>query len=269
MKQILIILLFLGLFSNLSAQRQDSSIVQNIGQFGEKHIVDSLFSDYDVPTNATDNFNISKNWWVIILIIIGLIFFIILFFSFSTEITLVIKSLFNSVFFRQLLNQQNTVINNLLIFFNILFFLSISTIGYLYLSVTKSVEFSSHLLLFLSVIGTLIVFYGWKIISSSIWAYVLDNNRFSTVYKFSIKIANVFLASFLIFFIFSAIFNPNCEVFCLKISFFLILIVFIIRLWRIFFEFFQQGFSLLYLILYLCTVEILPVLIVLKYFSIV
>ena len=272
MKQLVIIIFFTSFFLQLNAQGQDSLKVSPtyFGYFGETNTVQILYSDYSVPENENEKFNVSKDWPIILLTVLVFSFFIGISFSFSEELNLVVKSLFSKVFFREILSQQSTNVNNLLLLFNVLFFLSVTSVIFLYLSVNLSIRFIiDPVLAFLLIFVGVVVFYLVKQFFANIWAYVLDNKEFSSVYRLSVKISNVFLATFLLFFVFSSLFNPFCETICIKIAIVLVLIVFIIRLWRIFYEFFQQGFSLFYLILYLCTVEILPPLLVIKYFSIV
>ena len=240
------------------------------GFIGEKHTIDSLFSNYVVPLNPNEEISIYKNWWIKFLLIISLFIFIGVYLSFLTELPIVIKALFNKAFFRQIIQQHSSVIKNLITSFNIIFFLSISVIIYLYLSIAKSIFLIiGSFVLYLLVLVSIVIFHFLKIQIAKVWSYALDYKQFSKSYLYSVKISNVFLSTFLLFFIFSSLFNPFCKLVCIKIALLLVFIVFIIRLWRIFYEFFQQGFSLFYLILYLCTVEILPPLVVIKVFSIV
>ena len=272
MKLSLLIVFFISLVLQSSAQKTDSLTFPfpESGYIGENYTVDSLCTESVSNTNPNESFNISDGWWIKLLLIFSLFVFIGIYLSFFSELPIIIKALFNKAFFQQIYELQSSVIQNLLLAFNIVFFLSISVVIYLYLAIEKSIFLLiGPFVLYLLVLSAIVVFYFFKVFAVKIWSFALNNEKFEIAYLFSIRISNSFLSTFLLFFIFSALYNPFCKLLCLKIVFFIILIVFIIRLWRIFYEFLHQGFSLFYLILYLCTVEILPPLVVMKIFSII
>ena len=62
--------------------------------------------------------------------------------------------------------------------------------------------------------------------------------------------------------------SENFGIFLIYLTFFLYLTLYVIRVYKIFFDFLRNQFSLFYFILYFCALEIIPVMILLKHFSI-
>ncbi|MBN2892380.1 MAG: DUF4271 domain-containing protein [Bacteroidales bacterium] len=272
MKKIIIILFLLSISLQFYAQKNDNNTPQNKiydGFIGDKQAIDSSYAELLNVDLSKEEIIISKKWWVIFLLVVLFYFFIAVYYNFTDEFSSVFKSLFNAPFFRQTVTQQSSVVNSFILFLNILFFLSVSIILMLFFKNKNIQIFNNSVFTFSSILLVLVSYHFIKQLFAKIWAYVFEEKYLYSVYVVSMRIANVFMATFLLFFIFSAVFNPFCKEFCVFLSFLLILTVFILRVWRVFSEFFQYGFSLFYLILYLCTVEILPVLVVLRYFSVV
>lgn len=273
MKRISLVILFFISFLTCFSQTPDELNEKklNFNSIGDKTYIDSTYAENFQSDTISEKLIINSNWWHAVLAIIIFSFFVWIYYNYNNELNFSLKSMFSSVFFRQVQNIQSSVFNNFVIFLNIIFFVVFSLALFYFLNSNKSVSNLdiSDLELYLFILLFIVGFYFIKLITAKIWTFIFDGKNFFKVYSISIKLANILASILLIFVVFIAIFNPFCNNFCLFTSFFIVVSVFILRLWRMLTDFFQQGFSFFYLILYLCTVEILPVLVVLKYFSII
>lgn len=84
-----------------------------------------------------------------------------------------------------------------------------------------------------------------------------------TVYK-SYRFVSILLLAIVIMLAYSVVFPEN---FLLRAGFAVLLIFYLLRTFRLFLIFIKRNISVLYLILYLCALEILPVLILIRYFN--
>ena len=89
-----------------------------------------------------------------------------------------------------------------------------------------------------------------------------------TEYIITIYLSYRFSALFLVFLVillaYTRIFNPD---FLIVTGFIIFSLMFLLRITRLFLIFLKRNISIFYLILYLCALEILPVLVLLKYFT--
>ena len=91
----------------------------------------------------------------------------------------------------------------------------------------------------------------------------LFNEYLVNVYS-SYRFSAVIIFGVVIMLVYTVILPPE---FVITIGVIVLIILYLIRVVRLFLIFMKRNFSLLYLILYLCALEILPVLIIVKYFT--
>ncbi len=238
------------------------------GNFGSVDFNYNKSEVLPVEHAQSDKIQINSNWWYIPLFFIFFAFIVYIYYNYNQEINLIVKATFNNVFFRQLLNNKNSVIVSFINILNVAFFISVSVLSILFIDSYSIITHKDSLLTYVIVLFSLSLFFLLKVITSKIWSLSIDKKIFSEINILSIKISNAFISIFLIFLIFITIYNPVFSERGLFLSIFFILIIFFLRIYKEFKEFFHQGLSLFYFILYLCTVEIFPVLITLKLFSI-
>jgi len=91
----------------------------------------------------------------------------------------------------------------------------------------------------------------------------LFNEYLVNVYS-SYRFSAVIIFGVVIMLVYTVILPPE---FVITIGVIVLIILYLIRVVRLLLIFMKRNFSLLYLILYLCALEILPVLIIVKYFT--
>jgi len=106
-----------------------------------------------------------------------------------------------------------------------------------------------------------------KIFFAKIWSFIFENPNIFKIYMLSDNIYKFFPIVFLIVFLFLINFTFHFTSEIYLISFIFLAIYYLFTIFRMFQDFFYNRYTLLYLILYLCTVEILPVLALFTYYS--
>jgi hypothetical protein len=89
------------------------------------------------------------------------------------------------------------------------------------------------------------------------------NEYLMTIYQ-SYRFSSVLLFAIVVFLVYTVIFPPQVY---FVLGAIVLIIFYLYRVTRLFLIFMKRNISILYLILYLCALEILPVLILLKYFT--
>ncbi len=270
MKKFLYILFFIFVFGTAYAQEQPdtNNIFTDFGTISVAQNIDTSNFATNQAELLRETIKFDSRWWITILLTIGLILFTVVYYIYHDEFTTTSKALFQGVYFRQIY-EQNVFYTNFLITLNILFYIETSILFFLYLTNYSLLALLNNYTFYLITIGAILGFFSIKYVFAKFWEKIFEEKQFSQVYLSSILIANSVIAPVLLFLLFFILFNPFLSMTVFYISFSLFVIVFILRVLRLFSEFFYQGFSLFYLILYLCTVEILPILVAIKYFSIV
>lgn len=212
---------------------------------------------------ATLSFN--KNWWQGILFLLYLIVLAFFYTKFQFEISTILKAFLNRNIFNQLNITQNTIFNNILIVFNFLFFILISTFFYRILHGQSPYTSYSSFLLFGTIFSVVFLFYHIKLLSAITWNFLFEKKDFFKDFYVNIRIANLIQSVMLLFVLFITTYNTNLKENLIDLAFFVIITAFVVRVFNVLRQFFSKGFLLFYLILYLCTVEILPVLLAYKY----
>ncbi len=271
MKKFILIFVLLNAVFVLQAQnlKNDTTTTTLKGDCGNKTFYEKnlkLEQNY-FKSLPKPKLKFNNKWWKNIIFIIALLFITFLSVKFSEEITLIIKSFFNRIYMRHILTVQQNTLSNLLIIFNIFFFIISSIFFYFVLrQIVLPIKISDYILFF-SVFSVLVLFFLLKLLSAKLWNFLFEDENFYPLFITNIRLSNSIESIFLLFFFFIIFFNP---VFGLKwyvFGFLIFLIGFIIRSYNMIREYFNKGFLLFYLILYLCTVEIFPILLLLKFVS--
>ncbi len=257
------------LFSFIFCLISVSSFAQN-NHIGNNKYIDSISKNISqkIISLPQDNLVLNQNWGINILFILSFSIFTFFILKFYNEISLISKAFLNKSYFNQIKEQKNSIFNNLFSFFNISLFIVLTLFIFSYFSQIKS-PFENNIPAFLQILYIFIIivsFYFFLIISSNIWSFFFDEKEIAKIYITNLKIMNLILFSILLISLFFIFFNTKCNISCYGFIFFILLIVYSLRTFNLFRDFFEYRFSLFYLILYLCTIEILPGFIVYKTF---
>ncbi len=237
-------------------------------EFGNRHFLDSLQQSPSILAENKDFLlNFYPDWWNNLLFILAFAILAVFSLKFKDEITEIVKSFFVRSHFKQLLQQKSAVFSNLLIFFNVSFFILLSVFLFSYVKKFPSQDVN-HINYYIYVFAGISVFYLIKIAVANFLSKIVDLQGFSQIYSLNVRLSNVVGAIFLVFSLFIIFYNPVCNLTCYQSVVWTLVAIYLIRIFNLFREFFGSQFYLFYLILYLCTVEILPIFIVISLLSI-
>lgn len=227
-----------------------------------------------IETKTTQNIELPQDkivilntWWINILFVFAFYMFAFFILRFFDELSIISKSFFNKAIFDQIISQKNSVYINLFAFFNFSTILLISTLIFTFFIKIKSpFTNTTYIIQYLLTIIFVLFSYFLLVLFSNIWAFLFNEKKISKIYITNIKISNVILFLILLLSLFFIYSSNQCNIICFKFIFFIIITIYSIRTFNLLRDFFNNGFSLFYLILYLCTVEIFPGLIIYKTF---
>lgn len=260
MKKLLIFVFLSILFEN------NSFSIGKTLEFGNKNFDKSI--SYDIEDKVID-LSINNNDLILNIFVVSILLFIsTIFYKNSKQIILILKALFDFKIVIFLVNQKNYIVNNLLNIFNFIYFIILSLFFFYGINYIKAIEKNT---LFISFI-TLIFFIIIKFLFSN--HLNLLKKQLSQYYKIIAKITNTVNLLLLIILVFLLIYLSYEKIsFSIKVFFLIILIVSIIGRIQIIFKIADDIFLKLYFILYLCTLEILPIIIgfklLTKYISVI
>lgn len=264
MKSFFLLTISLIIF-NISFSQNDT--LPSVQKFGDEDYYEIQLQKQNVIFEKLPEpeLKIFNSWWQNLLFIFYLSILAFFYTKFNSEINSIFKAFFNKSAFNRLNIAQNNIFNNILIVFNFLFFILVTTLFFRILQKLTPYNTYSKAILFSSIFTIIFIFYHIKLLSAGVWVYIFEDKTFFKDFYINLRIANFIQSIILLFVLFITTYNINIKENLIELSFLMILIVFIIRVFNILREFFSKGFLFLYLILYLCTVEILPVLLVYKY----
>jgi len=209
----------------------------------------------------------NANWIMISLIVIFLFLAWIRVF-YNKVLKLTVRSAFNSLISNRSFREKNTLTIWGSFILNVFFILSAGFFIYLLFTfygyrIGNFSGFSTYAVLCL----TLLIIYVVKLISTSLVGVIFDGSKSIAEYIHNVFIYNKTLGIFILPFILIVPYipDPGKEIF-LDIGGLLIIIMYLLRLFRGIKLGFKINVSILYMILYLCTLEIFPVMIVYKLF---
>ncbi|MBN2662720.1 MAG: DUF4271 domain-containing protein [Bacteroidales bacterium] len=264
MKNIVLIFVFFILPTKFFSQ---NNIDCSLNTFGAINYVDNQIEleNLTYQNLPEPSFEFSSSWWQSVLFLSYLTILSFFYTKFNSEISTIFKAFFKKNIFNQLNVSQNTIFYNILVVFNFLFFILISTFFYRILRIQSPYNTYSSLLLYISIFSVLFLFYHIKLFSAFFWGFLFEKKDFFKDFYVNLRIANLIQSVMLLFVLFITTYNVSLKANLIDLAFFVIISSFLIRVFNVLQQFFSKGFLLFYLILYLCTVEILPVLLAYKY----
>ena len=209
--------------------------------------------------------------WLLLLIVLSVMLTGYLFSAFNTRFMAVIKSFFTARFASELAREEYSLTHPVSVLLSVNYLLTAS-LFILQVLAAKNI-FPSHIdfsiLSLLLIIGCLFLVYFIKVLSVAIVAFIYDKQQLAHEYTFNIFLVNQMAGiGFIPVIIFIAYGNSWLANLFIYIGLILMISAFVIRLWKgVIAAFSGSGTTLFYLFLYLCTLEILPLLIAIKLFE--
>ncbi len=243
----------------------------------EKDTLKNYFSDTSIVAfdkkqhvhKAFKNYGFTRDW-VLLIIIVNLLIFAFVKFYYSDYLSKFYSSIFNYTAFTKLFRERNSLRQRASSIYYIVFYINLSLFIYFIINYYNLIHFKFHpFTMYLIIIaGVFLVSYNKTLMLKSL-GFFLDLKNITNEYIFSLSIYNQ--ATGIIFFpiVLSLPYIPQAFVSILiVISISLLLIFFLLRIFRAFRIIFEKHYSYFYLILYLCALEILPYFLVWKLFNI-
>ena len=205
--------------------------------------------------------------WMLVLIVISVMIIGYLFSSFHTRFMAVMKSFFKMRFANQLAREEHSLTHPASIFLSLNYLITASLFILQLLAFKFSFSGQSFLLL-LEIIACLLLVFIVKITAIKILAFIFDQLPLANEYIFTVFLVNqilgIGLLPVIIFISYASSFFAD---FFIYTGILLMVLSFIIRVGKgAIVALSDKGTTLFYLFLYLCTLEILPLLIAIKLF---
>ncbi|MDE5423513.1 DUF4271 domain-containing protein [Ancylomarina sp. DW003] len=211
------------------------------------------------------NIGLGNDWFVGV-ILFSLFLLASTKFLFSKYLSKLIESIFNSHTANNLFLEKNinmvkgSVLVNLLFVVNISLF-AINVMNHFSVSIDNENGFQEFLLVFVAV---LCLYIGKVIVVRSL-GYIFNGNNESKEYLFTTFLYNKNLGLFLFPVIIALPFiQPHAVIWLINIGLFMLLFFYILRIARGLKILFRKHVSIFYMILYLCALEIFPLLMIYK-----
>lgn len=217
--------------------------------------------------NLTPITNSVDNWQVIVLVLtIALVGFTKAFNNSRFKQTM--RGLFKYGVALEITREEKVFFHQSTILFTITHLLTTSLFIYQIKEFINGVSLEiNNLWLFILIIGFVITTYFVKYIFAQILFFILDNRSLAAEYIFNVSLYNNLLGVILIPVLAATYFSSlPFSLILLYISAPLILLIFILRLIRLYFIGISKGISYFYIFLYICSLEILPLVVLLRIF---
>lgn len=187
--------------------------------------------------------------------------------AFNTlRIKLMVKSIFTSSGVNEAIRSEKMFFNQANILLHIVAFFSLSLFLYDFL-LYKDIFYRDTSFFFMKVAAVVVVLYLTKQILGLLINNVFDFNHLRAAYVYLTSIHTILIGVILLPLMILNYYSFLQEVENYKMFMAgLVIIVFIINLLRLFFVGLQKNISIFHIILYLCTLEILPLIVVIRYF---
>jgi len=229
------------------------------------------FKEQVTPDNLTNNnqqmpFKEADILLLVLLMLVSLVAYVRI--STKDYIKKITASVFNFAYLRTLFNERTKLMwikdaILLLIFYvsaGILTDSLVKTLGFSFPETDINIAISTTVIIFL-----LIFFYQLIV---RILGYLSFTSRIVAEYLFYFNNLLKFLGIFNLIILFALIFGPEySKIYLAYIIFFTYIIIYTLRVYKIFSDFLVNRFSLFYFILYFCALEIVPIMMLIKLFS--
>lgn len=184
----------------------------------------------------------------------------------SSRIKLITKSIFTSSGVQEAIRSEKMFFNQANLLLHIVAFFSLSLFLYDFL-LYKDIFYRDTSFFFMKVVAAVVVLYTIKQILGLLINNVFDFDYLRAAYVYLTSIHTILIGVILLPLMTLNYYSYLQEVESYKILMvMLVLFVFIINMVRLYFIGRQKNISIFHIILYLCTLEILPLIVVIRYF---
>lgn len=184
----------------------------------------------------------------------------------SSRIKLITKSIFTSSGVQEAIRSEKMFFNQANLLLHIVAFFSLSLFLYDFL-LYKDIFYRDTSFFFMKVVAGVVVLYTIKQILGLLINNVFDFDYLSAAYVYLTSIHTILIGVILLPLMTLNYYSYLQEVESYKmLMVMLVLFVFIINMVRLYFIGRQKNISIFHIILYLCTLEILPLIVVIRYF---
>jgi len=238
-------------------QNYDSLSTQKDNIIAEK-IESSKRENYSKGLKSSD--------WMLGVILFSLILFGWLRFGYRKFVTAAIQSAFSFFAARRIKEEANILRNRVFLFINILFYLNVALFFSQWITFNQiSIPFMEDLKLFFAILGVLLMLYFLKGILFKALDFIFLSkgefiHYFNTVFIYN-RMVGLFLLPIIAILPFI---SKNAMSTMFYIGFFVIGLFYLLRIFRGIQIGIKNKLSIFYLILYLCALEILPIMVVYK-----
>lgn len=241
-----------------------SKQIETSSQFTSTQSPKELKSELDSPVNS-----LSGDWWLMGVLLFILFLFAFIKMHFNNKLKLYQRALVSYQLFSKMYKEQNSITQKLSLLLSSLFYLNISliaiyTVNYFSNLESPAINFTTYLLILLFFV---LIFTILAILNKAL-AFVFEAQKVINEYLYNTFFVNRILGVTLLPF---AIFYPYLPDFISKYALFLawilVLFSFIPKWFRGLQISFNNRIPFFYMFLYLCTLEILPILILIKLVS--
>lgn len=224
----------------------------------------TLIKEEKVSFKPTLNNSIDTTWHTLFLLLaVGLLGFIKAYNK--ARVNQMFKSLFSFHASEELIREEKVLFHRVNLSFAFIYIVTTTLLLVSWL-VFKRNE-TPDLYMMLKIAVSIIVFYLFKFIIGSFLSFVISKSELSSAYTFNVLNYNYFLG--VVFLpVLAIIYYSNIN-YVLVLNYFIlpsIVVMLISRIFRLFALGIQNNFFVLYIILYICTLEILPLVVLSKFF---
>lgn len=225
------------------------------------------YTEKPIKNNIKVNNNVTESKdWIILLILLSLFVLSIVRLVYYKTVQHIIKSSYDFKLSQKIYRERNSISQRVSFFLNLIFIINISLFIYFTLNYYKIHFFKVHVfILYLIFFGIISSIYILKYIANIALGWLLLNIKYFKEYLFNMFIYMKILGILLLPIIIGIPFMPKILMpILINIGIGIIILCLIARTIRGIQLSFRFKFSILYLFLYLCTLEFLPLLILMK-----
>jgi hypothetical protein len=233
--------------------------------YGSPHLLET--TQYPV---ASPHVSYVPNDWMLLVLVISLLFLSVAWYNFHPRVALSIKAFFALRFFYQLDKEAGLFREAHTYFLYANFLMVIALLFYQVLHQYDLLHEFGHyhpLAVYGIILVTLILLYALKVLIIKMIAWVFNTRKANMIYVENIFVSNMFAGLLLLPVVFYNAFTPS--LFNLFIMMGVLVVINSYKLLRgLMFSYAASGFSVYYLFLYLCGVELAPLLVIYKMLTI-
>lgn len=216
--------------------------------------------------SPTINHHAATNWEIVILFS-SLLIIAFARVSNQSRFSNIVKSVFSSQATHEIVRAEKVFFNRTNLLLNLVYFLSFSLFLYPYITINNTFSNEFKITTYFFVVLGLLLFYTIKLVSNIIINSLFDNQEISLEYSYITSLSNNIIGVIMLPILFLSNFTSlNQSVFFQKISFFIVLIFLLFRTIRYVKLALKKNNYILHIFLYLCTLEILPLIVIIKLF---